>query len=145
MTVREGLGYTFNVVHPANDVYVNMRDYTSVSFMVFEVDGATPVAITFSDDTSGSNTAQPDVIDRYYAGSADQSNGVWHLTTQTAAETITSLTDGTEDLAIVHITDEQCPDGKPYVKCAATGAAVTAILHGLQEQRDPANLASPRV
>lgn len=145
MTVREGLGRSFNIVHPANGVYLNLRDYTSVAFVVYEVDGATAATITFSDDASGSTTTTPDVIDHYYGAAADVSSGVWHKTTQTAAETV-SAADGTEDLVVIEVTDEMAPDGYPYVKCTGDGSSIVfAVLHGLTEQRDPAKLASPRV
>ncbi|HEX7134360.1 MAG TPA: hypothetical protein VF228_17420 [Iamia sp.] len=146
MTVREGLGRIFNVVYPADDVYINLRDCTSVAFVVHEVDGATQATVTFSDDASGTTTSTPDVIDHYYGSSPDQDNsGEWHKTTQTAAELVTPA-DTTEDLAVIEVNDEMAPDGMRYVKVTADGSAtVLAILHGLQEQRDPANLPSPRV
>lgn len=145
MTVKEGLGDLFNVVHPANNVYLNLRDCAAITFFVYEADGATSATVTFSTDAAGSSTSTPDVIDHYYAGSADVSNGQWHKTTQAAAETVTPA-DGTEDLAAITVTDEMAPDGMKYVKVAGDGSStVFAVLHGLEVRRDPAKLASPRV
>lgn len=140
----EDLGKGHNFVEPADGVFLNLRDYTAVTFYVFEVDGATVATITFADDAAGTNPVTPAVIDHYYAGSADVSNGVWHRTAQTAASTV-SPADGTEDSAAIYVSDEMAPDGKKFVRCGVDAGTVKAVLHGLQEQSAPENLASPRV
>lgn len=140
----EGLGRLFNLVQPADDVYVSLKDAGGVTFEGFEVDGSTSVTITFSDDVSGSNTATPDVVDHWYERSSDQSDGVWVRKTQVASETFTP-TNGTGDHWAVYIDASMAPDGKPYVKADADGGTVTAILHDLRTQRRPDNLASVTV
>lgn len=145
MTVPEGLGRLFDVVNPADDVYLSLRDCASIAYSVHEVDGATQITITFSTDAAGTSTVTPDVIDHYYGRSPDVAGGVWHRTAQAASELVAKA-DGTEDHVIIEVNDEMAPDGYKYVKCTADGSGtVTAIMHGLQVQRDPAKLASPRV
>jgi hypothetical protein len=141
--LSEGLGRLYNVIQPADDVYVNLAEAGGVTFVGFEVDGASVFLVTFSDDAAGSHTSTPDVIDHYYGRSNDQSSGVWHRTAVSPASETFTAADVTEDQVAIEILAHQCPDGKPYVKCTVDGAGVvTAILHDLARQRTPANLAS---
>lgn len=138
----EGLGRLYNVVQPADDVYVSLRDAAGVTFIGFEVDGATQFQLTFSTDAAGSSTSTPSVIDHYYGRSSDTASGVWHKTTMSAGSLVTA-TDGTEDQVAIEVTAAMCPDGKPWVKCTADGSGVvTAILHDLAYPRSPENLRS---
>jgi len=138
----EGLGRLFNAVYPADDVYVSLADAAGVTFLGHEVDGATAFVITFATAASGGITSTPSVITQYYGSSADVSGGVWHKTTQTASNTVNAA-DGTEDFVAIFVSAAQCPDGYPYVKCAADGSGtVMAITHDLLRGRAPANLRS---
>lgn len=138
----EALGRLINMHYPADDVYINLGDAAAVSFYVYEVDGATSVTITFSDDAAGTTTSTPDVIDHFYGKSADVSSAVWHKTTQTASETFTPA-DTTEDSAVATVLATMCPDGKPWVKATADGSAIVfAVTHDLRDQRTPENLGS---
>ncbi len=137
----EGLGRLYDLVSPADDVYVNLRDAAGVTFLVHEVDGASVVTITFASDTSGTGAVTPDVITHYYGKSNDVSSGQWHRTAVSPASETFTKADGTEDTVAVEISAMKCPDGKPYVKCTVDGSGVvTAILHDLLVQRAPANL-----
>lgn len=141
--MSEALGRLYNVVQPANDTYVSLVNAAGVTFVGFEVDGATTFTITFSSDAAGTATATPDVIDHYYGKSNDTSGGVWHRTAVSPASEVISAADVTEDTVAIEILASMCPDGKPYVKCTANGSGVTvAILHDLAVQRAPQNLAS---
>jgi hypothetical protein len=142
----EALGRLINAHYPADDVYVSLADAAGVTFLGHEVDGATVFTITFATDAAGGTTSTPAVIDHYYGKSADVSSGVWHKTTQTAANTV-SAADGTEDYVAIEVLASMCPVVSgvryEYVKCAADGAGtVTAILHDLAYPRTPANLRS---
>lgn len=141
--MSEALGRLVNIVSPADDVYVSLKDAAGVIFSVFEVDGASVILVTFAADAAGTGAVTPDVIDHYYGRSNDTASGVWHETAVSpASETFTKV-DGTEDHVVVEILASACPDGKPYVKCAVDGSGtVTAILHDLAYQRTPANLRS---
>lgn len=139
----EGLGRLYDLVSPADDVYVNLKNATGVTFLVHEVDGATNVTITFAADAAGTGAVTPDVVTHYYGKSNDVTNGTWHRTAVSPASETFIAADGTEDTVAVEISAMKCPDGKPYVKCTADGAGVvTAILHDLAIQRAPGNLAS---
>jgi hypothetical protein len=141
--MSEALGRLVNIISPADDVYVSLEYAAGVSFSVFEVDGATAITVTFSDDAAGSSTSTPDVIDHYYGRSNDVSDGVWHRTAVSPAAENFVAADGTEDHVVIEILAAMCPDGKPYVKCTADGSGtVTAVLHDLADQRTPANLRS---
>lgn len=142
MAMQEALGRLYNVVSPADDVYVNLSKAAGVSFSIFEVDGATSTTITFAADAAGTGAVTPDIFDHWYGRSNDTVSGVWHKSTQAAADTIVAA-DGTEDHIIIEVLASMCPDGKPYVKATVDGSGTcTAILHDLAFQRDPANLAS---
>ena len=141
----EGLGKDFNVVHNADNVFVNLRDYAGVTFIGFEDGGDTTFTITTSTAASGGTTATADIIDHYYTSNGV--GGVWTLRTQTAAETVEPNDDAEQDCVAIHVSAEMLADGESYVKCArdqASGVTV-AILHGLKTQRNPANLPSPIV
>lgn len=141
--LSEGLGRLYNVIQPADDVYINLAEAGGVTFSVFEVDGATQATITFSSDAAGSSTSTPDVIDHIYGRSNDQASGVWHRTAVSPASETAVAADTTEDQMVIEILASMCPDGKPYVKCTVDGSGVcTAILHDLARQRAPQNLAS---
>jgi hypothetical protein len=142
----EALGFKNNAHYPADDVYISMVDAEGVTFYGHEVDGATVFTLTFATDAAGGTTSTPAVIDHYYGKSADVSSGVWHKTTQTAANTV-SAADGTEDFVAIEVLASMCPVVSgvryEYVKCAADGSGtVMAVLHGLKQQRTPANLRS---
>lgn len=141
MSGTEGLGRLFNVIQPADNVYVNLENADGVTFIGFEVDGATTFTITFASDADGTDAATPDVIDHYYGRSNDTADGVWHRTAQTASEVVTA-TDATEDQVAIYVSGEMGPAGLSYVKCDSDAGVVTAILHDLNIQRAPENLAS---
>src|SRR5262249_4219847 len=116
-----------------NGTYVSLVDAGGVTFIGFEVDGATQFTITFSDDASGSHTSTPDSVDHCYGRSLDQSSGVWHRTAVSRASETFTAADVTEDQVAIEILASMCPDGKPYVKCTGDGSSVvTAILHDLK-------------
>lgn len=141
--LSEGLGRLYNAHYPVDDVYVSLKNAAGVTFFGHEVDGATNFTITFAADAAGTGAVTPDVIDHYYALSADTASGVWHRTAVSPASETFAAADGTEDFVAIEILATMCPDGKPYVKCTADGAGtVLAVLHDLAVQRAPQNLAS---
>lgn len=143
MGAIEGLGNTHDVVYPADDVYVSLRNARGVTFYVHEVDGATQATITFGTTASGGSTSTPDSIDHFYGKSSDTAGGVWHRTAVSPASETVTAADGTEDLIAIYVSGDMCPAGKSFVKCTADGSAtVTAVFDGLSERRTPANLPS---
>ena len=138
----EGLGRLYNVIQPASGTYINMRDCAGITFIGYEVDGATQFQLTFAADSGGTGSVTPNVIDHYYGRSADQSSGVWHKTTMSAGSLVTAA-DTTEDQVAIEVLATSCPDGKPWVKLTGDGSSVViAILHDLAYQRAPQNLRS---
>lgn len=141
--MSEGLGRLYNVIQPAKDTYVSLAEYSGVTFIAFEVDGATQVTVTFAADAAGTGAVTPDVIDHYYGRSNDQASGVWHRTAVSPASETFTKADTTEDQVAIEILASMCPDGKPYVKCNTDGSGVVeAILHDPARGRAPQNLAS---
>lgn len=138
----EGLGKDFNVIYNADDVFVNLRDYAGVTFVGYEDGGASVFTITTSTAASGGTTATADIIDHYYTSNGV--GGVWTKRTQTAAETVSPSDDTDQDCVAIYVGADMLADGESYVKCARDQASGTtvAILHGLNSQRDPANLPS---
>jgi hypothetical protein len=141
--LSEGLGRLYNVIQPADDVYVNLRDAGGVTFIGFEVDGASVFTLTYAADSAGTGAVTPDNIDHYYGRSSDQDSGKWHRTAVSPASETFTAADVTEDQVAVEVLATSCPDGKPWVKLAVDGSGVvTAILHDLAYQRAPQNLRS---
>jgi hypothetical protein len=139
----EGLGRLYDVVNPADDVYVNLKNCTGVTFIGFEVDGATVFTLTFAADSSGTGAVTTGTIDHYYGKSNDTASGVWHRTAVSPASNSFTAADATEDTVAIEVSAAIAPDGKYWVKCGADGSGtVTAILHDLYRQRAPQNLAS---
>lgn len=149
--IAESLGRTINAQAPASGVWFSLRDCSGITFLGFEVDGATVYTLTFGTDNVGTATATPAVIDHYYGKSADQQNGVWHRTAQ-AASNIVNAIDVTEDYVAIEVLETMAPvvNGVkyPWVRLTAdtanptTTATVTAIFHDLAYGRAPQNLRS---
>lgn len=140
--MREGIGLGYNIIYPANGVYLNMEDYGGITFVVFEATTGTTATLTFANNASGGSTATPAVIDHYYGATNATSGGVWHKTLQAASNVVTKSNSG-EDRAAIEVLETMCPAGKPYVKCTANGSGiVVAILHDPAYARTPANLRS---
>lgn len=139
----EGLGRLYDVVNPADDVYINLKNCTGVTFIAYEQDGGTVLTLTFASDSSGTGATNVSCIDHYYGKSNDTASGVWHRTAVSPANYTFTKTDGTEDTVAVEVSAMSAPDGKYWVKLGADGSGVvTAICHDLYRQRAPQNLAS---
>jgi hypothetical protein len=140
--LSNALGRIINVVYPADNVYISLKDAGGVTFIGYEATTASTLTFTFSSDASGSSTSTPAFITEYYGATNATSGGVWHRTTMTAGNVVTKSNSG-EDRVAVEVLASSCPDGKPYVKCDINGSGiVVAILHDLAYQRNPAKLRS---
>lgn len=139
--ISEALGRLYNVVQPANNVYINLRDCAGVTFIGFEAGTGSSVTVTFAADNAGTGAVTPAVIDHYYAATNATNGGVWNrVAVAPASNTFTKASSGADRVA-VEILSHQAPDGKPFVKCTLNGSGVTtAILHDLAYQRAPQNL-----
>jgi hypothetical protein len=149
--ISEALGRVINTQAPASGVWFSLRDCAGITFLGFEVDGATTYTLAFATDSGGGTTSTPAVIDHYYGKSADVQNGVWHRTAQTLSNVVNAA-DGTEDHVAIEVLDTMAPvvNGVryPWVRLTAdtanptTTATVTAVFHDLAMQRAPQNLRS---
>lgn len=141
--MTEGLGRLYNVHYPADDDYVSLVDAGGVTFFGYEDGTTSACTVTFAADAAGTGAVTPDSIDHFYGRAVDQSDGVWHKTAVSPASETFGKSATTEDLVAIEILASQCPDGKPYVKCAIAGSGIVfAVLHDLKYGHAPQNLRS---
>lgn len=134
----EALGRIFNVVTIADDVYVNLRDYSGVTFICHNAAGDT-WTLTEATTAAGGSAAVLATITRYHTTATV--GALWVKNTQTAASTVVST--ASQDVVCIEVDGTELSDGFDFVKLTSTGAGlVTAILRDPAEQRAPANLAS---
>ena len=134
----KGLGKDFNVVAVADGVWLNMRDYTGVTFISINAAGET---ITIQEATAQAGTGNVDlvVIDESWVQATGNGTEVWSRLTQTAAAT--EVFSASQDVGAVYVDQDDLSDGFDFVSCASTSTGlVIAILHGLAVQRAPENL-----
>lgn len=135
----DGLGRVFNVVAVADGVDIPLQPGTAVSFVCYLDAGDT---FTVQEHQSQGGAGQDlAVIDHYYTSSGV--GGAWTEQTQTAAATVTISGAANLDCAVFTINADSLSAGYTHVDCASTGAGtVVAILHDLNVQRAPQNLAA---
>lgn len=136
MAEMEGLGRLFNVVPIAAGVALSMRDCESITFICTGNDTFT---ITVSATFGGSYATPGNIITRKYTNTATAGTAKWVKATQSASNAVT-ISSGSVSF---WIGQSQLADPAAYVKCTASGSGlVTAVLHDLEAQRGPANLAA---
>jgi polygalacturonase len=132
----EGLGRVFNVVAVADDVYVSLKDCQAVTFLGYKSGGDT-FTITEGTTAAGGTTAVLAKITNVYT-STGVGTGAWTKVTQAAGSAYVA----SADCVAFTIPATALSDGKKYLKCASTSTGtVVAIVHDLNVQRTPANLA----
>ena len=134
----EGLGRIFNVVPVASGVGIPLNDAQAVSFVTFEDDGST--ILTLTETIAGASSQALAVMDRLHKGPGV--GGTWTKVTQTAASTYDLADDTTNDCVVVTIEAASLSDTYDTVVMTVDGGICIAIVHDLEVQRDPANLAS---
>lgn len=150
MAGMDGLGRVFNIV-PISTAgpAINLSGASAVSFVTT---GATAVAtLTIATSFGGTYRAGSFFspawapISRVYWSTATDGTVAWSKATITAAATFThGTTTGltTAVGSVFTIFGSELPDGYSYIKCTVTGSGIgAAILHDLNVQRTPANLA----
>lgn len=131
----EGLGRNFNVVPIADAKPFSVKDCSAVTFVCT---GADTYTITVSDAFGGTYATPGNIIDHYYHSTATDGTAAWTRETQAAANAVT----GAAGTTVIEVPVKALPDGDVYIQCASTSTGlVTAILHDLNVQRTPANLA----
>ncbi len=136
MAGMEALGRMVNVVPIAAGVAINMRDCSGITFVCT---GADTFTLTSSATFGGSYATPGNIVTHYYQAAATNGTAAWTRQTQTASNAVVQ---GSAYTTVIELLDAQLPDPGVYVKLTASaGGLVTAILHDLEYQRKPANLA----
>jgi len=134
-----GLGRVFNVVQNASGVTIPLTRASGVSFVTFEDDGSTIATITEVDSTGTNSEQALDVTFNLFKGPGV--GGAWTAMTE-QDDTVDLGDDTTNDAMCISVHAGQLSDGYDGVQCTVDGGVVTAIIHDLLVQRDPANLKS---
>jgi hypothetical protein len=162
----EALGRIFDVGvgHVPTDVVagaitgkrVHLKNATGASFIYIATSGSTDIGdLDFQQHTvsSGGSPVDLDVVTHYYlkdATTLDNSNQ-WTKVTQSAASEVTDVGSASkQQIAVVEISAASLSDGYEWVSCdmpdaGSNGTKFCAgiwIVHGLNVQRAPANLAA---
>lgn len=164
----EGLGRLFDVVvgsAPADSVAaaitgnrVSLRNATGVTILVLTDGGSTDILdldLQAATAATGGTIQDLDIIDHYYLKEATTFAGseTWSKVTQSAASEITNAGSASKQtLVAVEVSAASLPDGFWFVSMnvpdqGTNGTKYTGVLyllHGLQVQRTPANLAAPQ-
>lgn len=132
----EALGRLFNVHPVADDVYVNLRDASAVTFVCVNAAGDT-YTLTEAKDASGTGAQVLATIERFHVSATV--GAVWALVTQAAGSTIVPTS--SQDVAILHVQATELSATFDYLKLASTGSGTVVVLtHDLAVQRKPENL-----
>jgi hypothetical protein len=141
MAAMEGLGRLFNVIPVASGVHVKLNAAEAVTFVIYEVSGATVIGLKESiAGASEQNLTRTRRITSNGVGTAQ----VWTERTQTASATITKADTTAENCTLITVTAPELSTGFDSVECTVDGAALcVAILHDLSVQSAPNRLPAP--
>ncbi len=139
MGSRVGLGADFNVIASCDTITVWLTRASAVSFVTFEDDGTTIATITELDSTGTNSEQALDVTNNPVKGPGV--GGTWTAMAE-QDDTLSLLTDATNDTMVFSVHSSQLSDGYDGVQVSVDGGVVTAIITGLLVQNDAANLTS---
>ncbi len=132
----EGLGRVFNAVPIAAGQGISLKDAQGVTFICT---GADTFTVTAAATFAGSYTSPGTIITRKQTNTATNGTAKWVEATQAAGNAVTIASGA----VAFYIDANDLPAGQAYVKAAAAASGlVTAVVHDLAVQRDPANLAA---
>lgn len=147
MAGMQGLGRVFDVVHDASGNMVSLKNASAVSFIV-KSSGASSLAIvaakTFGGSTQNWTTANGYGQTAYFWQEAAV-NGTAQWTKQTATWTTNSvaLAATTGYTSVITVYTSQLADTYCYIQATGTNTTTCiALLHDLEVQRTPSNLAA---
>lgn len=130
----EALGRVFNVIPVAAGRGISLKDGQAVTFVCTGNDTFT---VTSADSFAGSYGSPGNIITRKYTNSATNGSAAWVAATQAAGDAVTIASGA----VAFEVAGSSLPDGDVYVKCGVGASGlVTAIVHDLVVQRNPANL-----
>lgn len=135
----DGLGRVFNVVHNASGVHIPLKDCGAVTFVGYEDSGATDV--TVRESVAGSSEQLLATVTRYHTSNGV--GGAWATHVNGSPASLVEPTDDTaQDCWAFTISEAELSDGFTHVEVTVDGGSCVAILHDLDVQRAPANLAA---
>jgi len=140
MARGEGLGRVFNVVPAASGVTIPMSDCGAVTWITYEDDGSTILTLTELDSSGVESEQALAKIARVHK--APGTGGTWTKVTQTAASTYDLSDDGTNDAVAYTLLATELSAGYDSAQVTVDGGICIAIMHDLNIQRDPGNLAT---
>jgi hypothetical protein len=132
------LGRVFDVVPIASGKYISLANASAVTFVCTGAD-----TFTVREAKSATGTSVQDIgalVTQYYQQAGTDGTHGWTLQTQAGAAAVTQ---GSAYTTVIEVLGAYLDDGFSYIYChAAASGLVTAILHDLNVQRAPANLAT---
>jgi hypothetical protein len=142
MGAMEGLGRVFNVIPIASGVAVKLKDFSAVSFVCTGADTFTlSIATSFAGTYRAAAFFTPNwnPITKYYQAAATDGTAPWTSVSQAAAAAVVQAGAFT---TVFTLLTSAVPDPYTHVKCTKSAAGlVTAVVHDLNIQRKPPNLA----
>lgn len=132
-----GLGRVFNVVPAASGIHIPLRDAAAVSFVTFEADGTTIATIKESIGGASEQALDCDV----YPHKAPGVGGTWTAMAE-QDDTLDLGADATNDCMVFTVLATSLSAGFDCVEVTVDGGILVAIIHDLQVQRKPTNLAT---
>ncbi len=145
----KGLGKDFNVMPVATGVGISLKNARGVTFVLYENGG--DQQIVFTETKAGASSQALATVNELYACSGVTA-GVWTRDTQhdqagpsdmDNESTVQKQDDTPHDCAAIYIGADELSDGYDAVVCTIDGSGICiAIVHGLNVQRQPENLAT---
>lgn len=133
----EGLGRVFDVIPIASGVVFSLKNASAVTFVCT---GADTFTVTVGTVHSSAATDPGNVFNHFYQRADTVGAVAWTKQTQSADNAVIQANAGYTSVFTLH--EAQVSDPNQFVKCVASASGlVTAILHDLDVQRAPANLA----
>ena len=131
----DGLGRVFNLIPTADGVFVNLKDAAGVTFVGVGAD-----TYTVQSSATASGGTDLDVVTRWYENANANGSTAW---TQHADQAADAAVMTSAAVAAIEVDAKSLPDGHKYIKCSSgSSGLVYAIVHDLDVQRTPKNLAA---
>lgn len=132
----EAIGRIFNVVPQASGVHIPLNNAAAVTFVGYEDGGATDVV--FTESVQGASKQSLATVTRYFTSNGI--GGVWTTQTVSATATVEPTDDTAQDGWAVTIRAAELSAGFDAVECTPDAGTCFAIVHDLNDQRDPDSL-----
>lgn len=138
----QGLGKDFLVIPVATGKHVSLKNASGVTFICYE-DGGAQIC-TLKESIAGASEQALTIIDEYW--SSNGIGGVWAHNTYTLSDHLDKPDTTPFDCAAIYVSADELSDGFDSVEMTIDGAGICiAIVHGLLQQRIPANLPATAV